>query len=131
MSLLGLLLPWGRIIPAPWNLSGILLLTIGVLINVLADNAFRHAETTVKPFEESTLLLTNGLYRFTRIPMYLGFVLILFGLATLLGTLLPFIVIALFAFLMEREFIVVEEGMLEQKFHGKWLDYKRNVRRWM
>lgn len=63
--------------------------------------------------------------------MYLGFVLILLGLAILLGSLTPFIVVPLFAVLMDRAFIVVEEGMLAEKFGPVWLDYKQRTRRWV
>ena len=131
MALLNLLLPLGKIIPEPWNLLGISLLILGILINVLADNAFRLAGTTVKPFEESTLLITSGLYRYTRNPMYLGFVSILIGIAILLGSLAPFVIVALFSSLLDREFITVEEEMLEKRFETKWYEYRMKARRWI
>jgi len=63
--------------------------------------------------------------------MYLGFVLILLGLAVLLGSLTPFIVVPIFAAVIDRVFIVVEEQMLANRFGQAWLDYKSRVRRWI
>lgn len=131
MALLNILLPWTRIIPAPWNLMGATLLILGILINVIADNAFRLAGTTVKPFEKSTLLVTSGLYRFTRNPMYLGFVSVLTGLAILLGSVTPFLIIPLFIILIDRRFITAEERMLAARFGGTWQEYETRTRRWV
>lgn len=66
-----------KLIRQPWNLLGLIPLVIGVALNLIADSAFRRAGTTVKPFQESSALLTDGVYGFSRHPMYLGFVLIL------------------------------------------------------
>lgn len=63
--------------------------------------------------------------------MYLGFVLTLIGIAVLLGSLVAFFVIPVFAVLIDRIFIQVEERMLEAKFDQAWLDYKAQVRRWI
>ncbi|OIO96268.1 MAG: hypothetical protein AUK03_04195 [Anaerolineae bacterium CG2_30_64_16] len=63
--------------------------------------------------------------------MYLGFVLILLGLAIVLGSLTPFVIIPIFAVVMDRVFIVVEEWMLAEKFGREWVDYRTKVRRWV
>ena len=123
--------PVKRIIPFPWDLLGALPLALGAALNIIADKAFRDAKTTVKPFQESAVLVTDGVYRISRHPMYLGFVLILLGLAVLLGSLTPFFVVPIFAVVMDRVFIVVEERMLAEQFGRVWLDYKAKVRRWM
>jgi protein-S-isoprenylcysteine O-methyltransferase Ste14 len=130
MVLLHFLFPIAILFTALWNLVGVVFLILGVLININADNTFRITGTTVKPFAESTYLVTSGLYRFSRNPMYLGFVLVLFGVAILSGSLAPFLVVVIFAVLMDREFISVEEQMLAKKFSGEWGEYKGKVRRW-
>lgn len=131
MVLIHFTLPMSMVFAVPWNLAGIVFMIAGVIINIDADNTFRSTGTTVKPFAESTQLVTNGLYRFSRNPMYFGFVLILFGLAILLGSLAPFLVVILFAILMDREFITVEEQRLAKKFNQEWAEYKGRVRRWI
>jgi protein-S-isoprenylcysteine O-methyltransferase Ste14 len=62
--------------------------------------------------------------------MYLGFVLALIGIAVMLGSLSPWLIVVIFASLMERVFIQVEERMLEARFGQSWLEYKARVRRW-
>jgi len=124
-------LPAAKNIHFPWQLIGLLPLALGAALNIIADRAFRTAKTTVKPFQESTALITDGVYRISRHPMYLGFVLMLLGLAILLGSLTPLWVVPIFAIVMDRVFIVVEERMLAEKFGQAWLDYKAEVRRWV
>jgi protein-S-isoprenylcysteine O-methyltransferase Ste14 len=131
MIALRFLLPMAMIVPFPWSLFGLVLLAAGILINLIADKAFTKANTTVKPFEESAVLITDGAFRISRHPMYLGFVLILIGIAVIMGTLTPFFAIPVFAALMDIVFIRAEERMLEDTFGRTWLEYKRGVRRWI
>ncbi len=131
MVVLHFLFPVTTIIPLPWNVIGIIPLALGIVINIVADSALHKADTTVKPFEESTALVTHGAYRISRHPMYLGFVLILIGVAILLGSLSPYVVILIFAILMDQVFIKVEERMLKAKFGGEWQAYTLKTRRWI
>jgi protein-S-isoprenylcysteine O-methyltransferase Ste14 len=84
----------------------------------------------VKPFQDSTCLITGGMFSYSRNPMYLGFVSILIGIATLFGSLSPCFVVPLFVILMDRIFIQVEEHMLEVQFGLSWLEYKAKVGCW-
>jgi protein-S-isoprenylcysteine O-methyltransferase Ste14 len=131
MLALHFLLPVPKIIPMPWNVLGIVPLACGIALNLAADKAFREVGTTVKPFEESTALLTSGVFRISRNPMYLGYELILIGVATMLRSLAPYVVIPVFVVLMNRVFIRVEEQMLEEKFGLAWSEYGEKVRRWI
>ena len=131
MLALRFLLPVPKIIPTPWNVLGIVPLACGIALNLAADKAFREVGTTVKPFEESAALLTSGVFRISRNPMYLGYELILIGIAIMLRSLTPYVVIPVFVVLMNRVFIRVEEQMLEEKFGPAWSEYGRKVRRWI
>ena len=131
MVLMNLFIPVQTLIIYPWNAAGILPLLLGMTLNLSADRAFKRNATTVKPFEISKALITSGTFKYTRNPMYLGMVLILFGAAVLLGTLSPLIIIPLFAITMDRIFIVAEERMLDERFGDEWKHYKKNVRRWI
>jgi len=124
-------LPAMRVIPPLWNLLGIIPLALGVTINLIADKAFHRANTTVKPFQESSVLITSGVFRISRNPMYLGFVLILIGVAILMGSLTPYAVIIAFAILIDRVYVTVEERMLAERFGPEWEKYKRGTRRWL
>ncbi|HTX78783.1 MAG TPA: isoprenylcysteine carboxylmethyltransferase family protein [Longilinea sp.] len=131
MLALHFLLPVMTIIPPWWNLLGIVSIAGGVAFNLDADNALHKAKTTVKPFQESSALVTNGIYEFFRNPMYLGFVFILIGLAILLGSLTPYLVIVAFVILIDRVYITAEERMLDEKFDLDWKVYRLSSRRWL
>jgi protein-S-isoprenylcysteine O-methyltransferase Ste14 len=101
--------PLGSVLPAPWNLSGILLVVVGIWISYAAEAQFRRLKTTVKPFENPTTLVTDGMFRFSRNPMCLGFAGILAGVAVMLGSLPSFLVVPVFIVLIDIKFIRVEE----------------------
>jgi protein-S-isoprenylcysteine O-methyltransferase Ste14 len=129
--LLHFIFPITQVIAMPWNLVGFLPLALGVALNLLADRALKEHQTTVKPFEESSTLITSGVYRLSRHPMYLGFVLILIGISLLLGSISPYIVVFALALLMEVVFIRVEERMLTDRFGDEWRQYTSRVRKWI
>jgi protein-S-isoprenylcysteine O-methyltransferase Ste14 len=131
IPLLHFLLPLLKVIPQPWSLFGIFFILFGIVLELVTDRLFHQAGTTVMPFAESQALLTGGVFRFTRNPMYLGFALILLGVAGLFGTLTPLLVVPVFMILIDGGFIWPEEMMLEQKFGQGYLDYKKKVRRWI
>lgn len=131
LILLHFVLPLGTSLRIPWNLVGLAPLIAGVVLNLVADRAFKQRATTVKPFEPSTVLITEGAFAISRHPMYLGFVLILIGLAMLLGSISPYIVVIPFAILMEVVFIGREEQMMAEQFGEDWKQYKARVRRWI
>ena len=130
MLSLHLLLPLGQLVGMPWRLLGIIPLLLGIVLNLRADNALKQRHTTVKPFEVSAVLVTDGVYRISRHPMYLGMALILLGLAFFMGSLSPFVGVPAFIVLMEWRFIREEEAMLAQQFGEEWLRYKGITHRW-
>ncbi len=131
MVVLHLFVPVTRWLAFPWNLLGLAPLMVGGWLNAVCSRAFDHHTTTVKPFEESTVLLAEGPFKYSRNPMYLGMVLVLSGVGLLFGTASPVMAIPLFAWLMTTRFIVEEEKALTQSFGQPYLDYKGRVRRWL
>jgi protein-S-isoprenylcysteine O-methyltransferase Ste14 len=131
MVALNFLFPIMKIIPSPWHWTALIPLACGALLNLIADQSFRKAGTTVKPYIESTALITDGVFRISRHPMYLGFVLILIGVAVFMRSLSPFLVIPVFGYLMDWIYISVEERMLADKFGQVWSNYTSKVRRWL
>jgi protein-S-isoprenylcysteine O-methyltransferase Ste14 len=125
------LLPVREILTYPWRLLGLAPLVIGIVLNLLADQAFKKHDTTVKPFEESSVLITEGVFGITRSPMYMGMILILFGVAMLLGSTTPFVVVILLSALLDRMFITPEEQKLEDTFGERFRQYRRRVRKWI
>ncbi|MCP4075333.1 MAG: isoprenylcysteine carboxylmethyltransferase family protein [Gammaproteobacteria bacterium] len=131
MALLHFLVPVLEIAPYPWNFLGVVPLATGILFNLRADAALKKDQTTVKPFERSTALVTTGIFRRSRHPMYIGMVLILLGIAILMGSLASLFVIIIFGALMDLVFVRIEERMLEEQFGPEWVAYKKKVRKWI
>jgi protein-S-isoprenylcysteine O-methyltransferase Ste14 len=123
--------PIRQIVVFPWRLLGLLPLVAGAALNVVADRAFARNGTTVKPFERSTTLVTTGVYRLSRNPMYLGMVLVVLGEAALFGSVTPFVVVPALVVLLDRVFIAPEESKLEDAFGEGFSRYRRIVRRWI
>ena len=125
------ILPVKRIIPSPFTCLGVLPILFGGWLSIWSDQLFKKTGTTVKPFEKSSTLLTHGPYRFSRHPMYLGMMVILLGIAILLGSITPFISVVVFVIVIDRAFIVMEEKMMKETFGNAYGEYKKHVRRWL
>jgi protein-S-isoprenylcysteine O-methyltransferase Ste14 len=131
MLALNALLPVARIVRPPYSYVGILPVVVGTLLSVHAYRGFVRAGTPIVPFERSTTLVTTGPYRITRNPMYLGLVLVLAGLATMFGTVSPWLPIPFFVWILHANFIRGEERFLEELFGQRYVAYKSRVRRWL
>ena len=131
IAILHFLFPVAVIIPNFWNLTGIIPLILGVILNLQADRAFHNVDTTVQPFEKSNVLITDGVFRITRNPMYLGFMFVLLGEAVLFRTLSPYIVVLAFTIFIDQYFIREEERMMAEDFGADWETYKAQTRRWL
>jgi len=131
MGVLHFVYPFRHVVPFPESLTGVVPILLGIILNLMADRALKVYETTVKPFEVSTSLVTEGVYRLSRHPMYLGFILILIGMALCLGSVTPWGIVTVFGLLLDRQFITHEERMLEKAFGATWREYAVKVRRWI
>ncbi len=131
MFVLHFLAPLAKILAFPWTLLGILLLMLGIVFNLMTVNIFKRNDTTIKPFLESKHLVTTGIFKISRNPIYLGFLFFLVGIAVLMGTLSPFLPIILFFYLINIIFVRYEENKLENSFGDAWFEYKNSVRRWL
>lgn len=133
LLMLGLhfLFPITQLFVGLWRLTGILPLILGIIASYMAEGQFRRAGTTVQPFETSSLLVTDGLYRFSRNPMYLGMALVLLGCACTVGATTALAVPPAFMAIIEWRFIRPEEAMLRALFPQEYPAYCSRVRRWL
>jgi len=131
MWLLNRFWPVLRIIEQPWSYLGIPLILIGIGIASVSANRFARAETGIIPFDEATTLVTGGLYRYTRNPMYLGMFMILLGVACMMGSISPLLPVWIFMLIIRYNFVAGEERFLEAAFGQSYIDYKNKVRRWI
>jgi protein-S-isoprenylcysteine O-methyltransferase Ste14 len=131
MLLLHLFATGPRLIEFPHNLLGLVPLLAGLVVILWADQLFKRYQTTVKPFRESTRMVTEGPFRISRHPMYLGMLLVLIGVWLLFGTTTPLLIIPIFFLLMTVLFVIPEERDMERQFADQYDEYKRHVRRWI
>jgi protein-S-isoprenylcysteine O-methyltransferase Ste14 len=105
----------------------------GAVVSILGVASFRRARTTVNPMTpgSATSLVTAGIYRRTRNPMYLGFLLILCALAVALSNALAAALLPGFVLYLTRFQIRPEERALEARFGPEFAAYKGRVRRWI
>jgi len=111
----------------------LLLAGAAIILTLPALRAFRKARTTVNPIriEKASTLVTTGIYRMTRNPMYLGMVLMLAAWAIWLGG--PFVWLGPLIFLLwlDRFQIRPEERAMQTLFGAEFDAYRARTRRWL
>jgi protein-S-isoprenylcysteine O-methyltransferase Ste14 len=123
-------LPVYQFVDEPLAYVGILPVFFGIAMAAISAGMFKMAGTGIEPFDEATYLVTSGFYRFTRNPMYMGMLLILMGVAFLMGNVGALLPLPVFTLIIRNNFVVGEERFLEAAFGQHYLDYKSEVRRW-
>jgi len=105
------------------------LLGVGIMLSALG--LFRAAGTDPKPWKRSTALVTDGVYRWSRNPMYFGMALAYAGIAVWMDSLVTLLLLIPLLLVIQREVIEREELYLAGKFGERYLSYKSAVRRWI
>jgi len=113
------------------QLAGGVFIVIGLALLVIAGGLFQRAGTNLIPFKEVTALVTTGVYRYTRNPMYLGMASVLLGLAITVGAATALVIPPLFMVIIEFRYIRPEEAMLRGVFPEEFPAYCQRVRRWL
>lgn len=126
-----------RLFPLPFNVSptlrnaGLGMIFIGFMLGVGAYLEFRKERTTLDPHGSVKALVTGGVYRFTRNPIYLGFFLMVIGFPLNYGSLWGIVAAPFFAATLRWLVIEKEEAYLEKKFKEQYTGYRSRVRRWI
>ena len=130
-----MLLTWYFGESSPQNLPliifGLGLIGLGFLLAFNSIARFIRAKTGVVPFSESTTLITDGFYKYTRNPMYVGMNSFLLGLFIILNNPINFTFLVIFFFIVRNLFVIKEEVQMEETFGEDYLIYKGKVRRWL
>ncbi len=126
-------IPMMDLMKIEWQRLGYVLFAAAIVIDLWALGMFRRSDTSVHPLrlERNRALVTHGIYRFTRNPMYLGLLVLLTGFAFRLGSLTPFLMLPLFIWIIQRGQIVHEERFLAARYGSAYQDYRAKVRRWL
>jgi protein-S-isoprenylcysteine O-methyltransferase Ste14 len=114
-------------------LLGLAVASIGGIVSSLGAREFRRSKTTVNPLhpERASAVVTSGVYRYTRNPMYAGIVLVLLGCFLAFGALSPLLGLPVFVGYITRFQIQPEERALQAKFGAQYIEYQARVRRWL
>lgn len=125
-------------VPASMAIPGRLIIAgafafFGAAVALAGVIAFRRHNTTVNPLtpDQSSTLVASGIYRFSRNPMYLGFLLALFGWGVYLSNWACVLLLPVFVAYMNRFQIQPEERALTDLFGPQFVAYAKSVRRWL
>lgn len=109
------------------------LLISGLAVIIVANIQFRRASTTINPLkpETASTLVTNGIFGYSRNPMYLGMALALASYSLYLGSWICLVSVPAFIQYMNRFQIIPEENAMNSLFGQAFQDYCKTVRRWI
>ena len=118
---------------AAFNVLPILSLVSGIAVIVSAIKSFKDYKTTINPLKPETAssLVMNGVFKYTRNPMYLGLLLILIYLSLLFNVVGGCLISLGFIIYITKFQIIPEEDAMEKLFGNQFLEYKQQVRRWI
>ncbi len=116
-----------------FNMLGLVIIAIAVVLDLWSLGLFFRSKTTVNPMKPANTneLVLDGMYKITRNPMYLGMLIALIGWWVYLGSLSPLFMLPVFVWVLTVQQIIPEEIVLEEKFGATYLAYKQQVRRWI
>ena len=120
--------------PLPRRLARLLgasLLAAGIGLDLWGIATFRRAGNSLDPRNPVRQLMTSGPFAFSRNPLYVSLTLIYAGIASLINTLWPFVLLPAALHLIRHEVIAREEEYLERTFGAAYQEYTRRVRRWV
>ena len=115
------------------NTISLFLLVLGLTVFTLAVKAFNRQKTTVNPLEprQASSLVTSGIFKISRNPMYLGMLIILLSLSCKFN-LIGGMIISLFFYIFITKFqIIPEESAMNELFGNEFIDYSKKTRRWI
>ncbi len=124
-------LPMSPAIASRALIVGPLFVVAGVMLLAWGMFTFRRAGTAIVPHLPAARIVSSGPYRFTRNPMYTGLTLVYAGVAAILASwwpllLLPVVLLAVFQLVIKRE-----EAYLRSAFGDEYAAYCARVRRWL
>lgn len=123
--------PIATVIVPPYHLFGIVLIAVGVGLSISGSRQFARVGANIKTFDAPTKLVTDGLFRYSRNPMYLGFVLALIGVSLTLNSVSTLPIPLLFFLLSDRWYIRFEEQRMIEHFGADYVAYRQRTRRWL
>lgn len=109
---------------------GIIIAFLGFMVMIIAWWQFRDRNIAICPTVETKEMITTGIYRYSRNPMYLGIGCMMLGVSLMMGTASYYVVTVLFFLIMQFIFNPFEEAKLTKKFGETYRRYAATTRRW-
>lgn len=123
-------LDWA-LVGRPARFAGLAVALAGLALILLSLGLFRRFRTRPEPWQPSSALITSGLYRLSRNPMYLGMAALAAGFAIYFESLASAALLALVVAGIDRFVIQREECYLSRRFGADYDTYRARVRRWL
>ncbi|HEV7417518.1 MAG TPA: isoprenylcysteine carboxylmethyltransferase family protein [Tianweitania sediminis] len=125
-------LPWiGRPLADVLFMLGAIVVLCGLALVGATARQFRRENTTIRPDRAAQHLVTDGVFKISRNPIYLGMAMLMFGLGFLIGSLWFFIFGLIACLILQAVAIKPEERHLDAVFGKRYRDYRKKVRRWI
>ena len=113
------------------NAVGAVLDVVGFLVMFAGAGLFLRRRTAILPFKPASSLVTSGILRWTRNPMYLGMAIFYVGLAVILNSMAALVLLPVVLAIVQTQVIAREEAYLERAFGQEYVAYKTRVGRWL
>ena len=113
------------------QIIGTVLGATGAGLTAVALGLFRRSDTRPEPWQPASALVSRGLYRFTRNPMYLGMAMLSLGVALLFSSFSGSVLAIIAAVVIDRTVIPREEAYLMRRFGQDYVNYASGVSRWL
>ena len=121
----------GLLGPLPFLVAGSVLFLAGAYIIFIEATRHKKSGSNVEPWKPTTVILSTGFYKYSRNPIYVGMVITYLGIGIAAMSWVALLLLPLPILIVRFHVIAREESYLEGKFGAQYLDYKKQVRRWL
>ena len=128
---LGLFLDSGPLRLGSVSMVGMVMGAGGIVLIVIALGLFRSSKTRAEPWQPASSLVSRGIYRFTRNPMYLGMAMLSLGLAMVFTSITGAVLTLAALIIIDLVVVRREEAYLTRRFGQDYIAYMASVRRWL
>ena len=112
-------------------MAGVLTIIGAAALAISAFQTMNRARTAINPSQPTTAIVSDGVFAFSRNPIYLSLTLLYVGIALVFNALLALLLLFPLLIVVQNGIVKREEIYLERKFGADYLSYKSRVRRWI
>lgn len=112
-------------------ICGSILFIMSIVLLRLSARSLLQGKTTINPNGSTTSIIIKGVYRYSRNPMYISFLLLYLGISIIFNAWFCFVLLLPLLVVLQKGVVEPEEEYLERKFSAEYSSYKSKVRRWI